>query len=109
MILLFFHLLNGLHPLVDEEDWIVDTDASGYALQAVLSQIQDGQERFIRYASKTLAPEQRRYCTTKRKLLGTTWALRSFRYYLQGRHCLLLNQGCIILCMLAYINMPGSS
>jgi hypothetical protein len=77
------------HPLVEEEGWVLDTDASGYALGAVLSQVQGGQERVIKYASKTLSPEQRRYCTTKRELLGATWALRSFRYYLQGRHCLL--------------------
>jgi hypothetical protein len=64
-------------------------DTSGYALGAVLSQVQDGVERVIRYASKNLLPEQRRYCTTKCEILGATWALRSFRYYLQGRHCLL--------------------
>jgi hypothetical protein len=42
------------HPRVNEEGWIVDTDASGYALGAVLSQVQDGKERVIRYASKSL-------------------------------------------------------
>jgi hypothetical protein len=72
------------HPRVDDEGWILDTDASGFALGAVLSQVQDGVERVIRYASKNLSIEQRRYCTTKRELLGATWALRSFRYYLQG-------------------------
>jgi hypothetical protein len=63
------------HPLVEEEGWVLDTDASGYALGAVLSQVQGGQERVIRYASKTLSPVQRRYCTTKRELLGATWTL----------------------------------
>jgi hypothetical protein len=77
------------HPRVDEEGWFVDTDASGYALGAVLSQVQDGRERAIHYASKSLTPEQRKYCTTKGELLGAVWALRSFRYYLQGRHCVL--------------------
>jgi hypothetical protein len=74
------------HLWADEEGWIVDTDALGYALGAVLSQVQ---KQVIRYSSKSLSPEQRRYCTTKRELLGVTWALQSFRYYLQGRHCLL--------------------
>jgi hypothetical protein len=77
------------HQRVEDEGWILDTDASGYALGAVLSQVQDGVERVIRYASKNLSPEQRWYSTTKRELLEATWALRSFRYYLQGRHCLL--------------------
>jgi hypothetical protein len=48
------------HPLVEEEGWVLDTDASGYALGAVLSQVQGGQERVIRYASKTLLSEQSR-------------------------------------------------
>jgi hypothetical protein len=29
------------HPRVEEEGWILDTDASGYALGAVLSQVQE--------------------------------------------------------------------
>lgn len=38
------------YPRVNDRDWIVDTDASGRALGAV--QIQDGEERVIKYASK---------------------------------------------------------
>ena len=67
------------HPRVNDGGWIVDTDASGKALGAVLSQIQDGRERVIRYASKKLSSTQTRYCTTKRELLGAVWALKSFR------------------------------
>jgi hypothetical protein len=57
------------HPQVDKEGWVVDTDASGYALETYFSQIQDGQERVIHYASKSITPEQWRYCTTKGELL----------------------------------------
>jgi hypothetical protein len=63
------------YPRVDEEGWIVDTDALGYAVGTALSQIQEGQKRAIHYASKSLSPEQRCYCTTKRELLGATWSL----------------------------------
>ena len=70
------------HPRLDDGGWIVDTDASGRALGAVLTQEQDGREMVIRYASKCLTPEQWRYCTTKRELLGATWALKAFRHYL---------------------------
>jgi hypothetical protein len=59
-------LLNALvgdtilgHLKVEDERWVLDTDASGYALGAVLSQVQDWVERVIRFASKNLSPEQR--------------------------------------------------
>ena len=45
------------HLRLDEGGWVVDTDSSGWALGAVLSQVQDGQEMVIRYASKCLSLE----------------------------------------------------
>ncbi len=65
--------------------FVLDTDASGYALGAVLSQIQDGVERVIAYSSKSLTKEQRNYCTTRRELLAIITFLKKFRHYLLGR------------------------
>ena len=48
-----------------ENTFILDTDASLYAIGAVLSQIQNGEERVIAYACKMLSAAQRAYCTTK--------------------------------------------
>ena len=53
-----------------EGQFILDTDASGYGIGAVLSQVQEGQEKVIAYASKALNKSQRRYCTTYRELLA---------------------------------------
>ena len=51
----------------------------------MLSQIQDGEERVIAYASKSLTKSQRRYCTTKRELLAVVHFLGvTFRHYLIG-------------------------
>ena len=49
--------------------FILDTDASLWAVGGVLSQEQDGTEKAIAFASKTLNPAQQNYCTTKRELL----------------------------------------
>ena len=57
------------YPL-DQGDYIVDTDASDFAIGAVLSQIQDGQEKVIAYASRTLNRAERNYCVTDRELLA---------------------------------------
>lgn len=52
-----------------EDYFILDTDASEFAIGAELSQIQNGVERTIAYASLTLLPEQRHYCTQGRNFL----------------------------------------
>ena len=67
----------------DTGRYIVDTDASMTGIGAVLSQEQDGEERVIAYASKTLSRTQRRYCTTKRELLAVVqFVTITFRHYL---------------------------
>ena len=53
-----------------KEPFILCTDASLTAMGAVLSQVQDGQERAICYASKALSKAQTRYSATKRELLA---------------------------------------
>ena len=65
-----------------EGQFILDTDASGYGIGAVLSQVQEGQEKVIAYASKALNKSQRRYCTTYRELLAAVVFIKHFRSYL---------------------------
>ena len=77
------------YPTTDG-DWILDTDASAFAMGAVLSQRQtdengDKQERVIAYGSKALQGRQQRYCTRRRELLAVVTFVRHFRPYLYGR------------------------
>ena len=69
---------------LDEGQYILDTDASLYGIGAVLSQIQNGEEKVISYGSKTLSKSQRNYCVTKRELLSIVTFVREFRHYLFG-------------------------
>jgi len=64
---------------------IIDTDASDFAIGCVLSQVQDGQERMISYAGRTLNPSERNYCMTRKELLATVYFVRYFKQYLLGR------------------------
>ena len=64
--------------------FLLDTDASGYGLGGVLSQIREGTERVVAYASKSLRDTQRNYCTTKRELLAVVSMIHHFRQYLWG-------------------------
>jgi hypothetical protein len=45
----------------DEGEYILDTDASNVSLGAVLSQIQEGIEKPIAYASRSLSKSERMY------------------------------------------------
>ncbi|XP_063963171.1 uncharacterized protein LOC135156056 [Lytechinus pictus] len=67
------------------DPFILDTDASGTAIGAVLTQVQQGQERTIAYGSFSLTPEQRRYCVTRRELLAVVRFTRQYRHYLLGK------------------------
>ena len=69
----------------DEGLFTLDTDASGESIGAVLSQEQNGTERVIAYASKSLDKRERNYCVTRKELLAVVYFLRHFKQYLLGR------------------------
>jgi len=69
----------------DEGEYVLDTDASDFALGAVLHQRQDGQLKVIGFASRSLTAPERRYCITRRELLGVVYGLHKFRQHLLGR------------------------
>ena len=64
---------------------ILTTDASQLAVAAVVSQVQDGVERPLAYASRELNQSERAYTTSELELLAIVWATRYFRCYLYGR------------------------
>ena len=71
-----------------EGRFVLDTDASGMGIGAVLSQVQGEQERVIAYASRGLSKSERNYSVTKRELLAVVTYCRYFRHYLIGREFL---------------------
>jgi len=52
--------------------FILDTDASNYSIEAVLSQIQEEKERIIAYYSKVFSKAEKNYCVTRRELFAVT-------------------------------------
>jgi hypothetical protein len=79
-----------LAPPMEEGRFVVDTDASDYAMGAVLQQEQEGQVRVIAYASRTFQAGERNYCTTRKELAAVVFALKEFSHYLTGRKRFLL-------------------
>ena len=72
------------YPDVDST-FILDCDASHVAIGCALSQVRDGKEVPIAFASYSLIPAQRKYCTTRKELLAVVRFTRLFRHYLLGR------------------------
>ena len=73
----------------DDGEYRLDTDASGEAIGAVLSQVQDGEEKVVAFASRLLSHSERNYCVTRRELLAVVYFIKHFRAYLLGHHFLL--------------------
>lgn len=62
-----------------EGEFVLDTDASNYSIGAVLSQVQDGQEKVIAYASSALNKAEINYCVTDKELLAVRYFVEYFR------------------------------
>ena len=67
------------------KEFILDTDASATGMGAVLSQVKDGQEVVIAYASKKFSKAQKNYSATRREMLALVTFVQHFRHYLLGK------------------------
>ena len=65
-------------------EFILDTDASNHGIGAVLSQVKDGAEHPVAYASRTLTKAERNFCVTRKELLAVVEFVKQFRHYLHG-------------------------
>ena len=68
------------------KEFIVKTDASLFALGAVLAQRDSTEEYVVAYESRKLKPAESNYPVHERELLAIVHALTIWRHYLLGRH-----------------------
>ncbi|GBM95588.1 Transposon Tf2-9 polyprotein, partial [Araneus ventricosus] len=80
-------------PVLSQSDgskpFIIRTDASSYALGAVLIQGEKLEEHVIEYASRLLSSAERNYSTTEREALAVVWALEKFRGYVENQEIII--------------------
>ena len=75
-----------LHRPDFTQPFVLQTDASGYGLAAVLYQPQEnGDRRVISYASTKMSPTEKRYHSNEQEALAAVWAIRRYRPYLEDR------------------------
>ena len=68
---------------------IVTTDASGYGVGAVMTQMIDQREVTIAYASRKLTDNEKKYSAGEREALACLWAIERWHTYLWGHRFIL--------------------
>ena len=62
----------------DGDTFILDCDTSNEAIGARLSEIQNGQEKLIAYASRLYSKAEMNYCVTRKELLAVLYFYKYF-------------------------------
>ena len=103
------NLLKLLFQLIQifTNQFILDTDASGNSIGAILSQNIEGKERVIAYASRTLTKCEQKYCVTRKELLALVYFVRYFKHHLYGRQFTLRTDHGSLRWLLSFKNSEG--
>ncbi len=88
--------------------FLLETDASGFGLGAILSQKQDdGTVRIISCASRTMNRAERNYSATEREALAIVWAVKTFRPYLYGHYFTIVTDHSALKWLMTCTNPSG--
>ena len=70
-----------------KKELLVCCDASPYRIGAVLTHVmEDGSEKHVAYASRTLSTAERNYGHLDKEALAVVFAVKKFHQFLFGRH-----------------------
>ena len=87
--------------------FVLDTVASGTGLGAVLSQVQNGEERVLGYCSRSLSKAEKNYCVTRKELLAIIAAAEHFNYFLYGQKFVIRTDHSALQWLMSFRNVQG--
>ena len=90
-----------------KEPFIFYTDASQFAMGALLAQVQDGKERPICYASRSLSKSHTKFSAARRELLALVTFTRHFRHYLLGQKFTIVTDHSALQCLHSFKDPDG--
>jgi hypothetical protein len=70
----------------DKAEFVLTTDASDFAVGAVLSQEGENGLQPVTFESQKMIPAECNYAAHEKELLAILYALKKWRVYLEGRH-----------------------
>lgn len=91
----------------DAGEFVLEVDASGKGIGAVLLQRQGDDERVIAYGSKQLSKAESNYSVCKRELLSVVYFIRHFHAYLAGKPFLLRTDHASLQWLISFKNPTG--
>ena len=90
-----------------QKPFLLDCDASGHSIGAVLSQEDGDGEKVVAYFSKTLSRPEMNYCTTRRELLAVVRSVEHFHQYLYGSPFTLRTDHASLAWLMSFRNPEG--
>jgi len=91
----------------EDGQFILDTDTSNHGIGAVLSQVQEGEEKVIAYYSRVFSKTERNYCVTRKELLAVVSSIKFFHHYLYGREFVVRTDHISLKWLMTFRNLEG--
>ena len=106
-----YSLLSNYSPILCyptiRQNFVLDTDATGVGIVAVLSKVENGKEQVVPYYSRALNKAERNYCITRKELLAGVEAVKRFHHYIYSVETVVRTDHGALIWLMSFKNIEG--